>query len=86
MAVLSAPAPARTAAAVPGAAGVRLSAVACAVFRDRREPLIGGDRTLALETLETYGRTDEYDAFISDMNVACCCCIHSLIGSGCEGW
>src|SRR5579875_1969827 len=48
----------------PPAAGLHLAGVTGQVFPDRREPLVGGDRQLALEILTVYGRAAEFESFL----------------------
>lgn len=48
----------------PAAAALRLSGVGHVVLRERTEALIGGDRRLAHEILDAYGRADEFEDFL----------------------
>ncbi|BBA96692.1 hypothetical protein RVR_2107 [Actinacidiphila reveromycinica] len=49
----------------PQPAGVRLSGVVHEVFRERSQPLIGGDVRLAQDMLRAYGRADEFASFLA---------------------
>lgn len=48
----------------PTAAVLRLSGVGHVVLRERTEALVGGDRRLAREILDAYGRADEFEDFL----------------------
>jgi hypothetical protein len=65
MATVSAVAPPRSEAGTPTGLGIALSAITCATFWTREEPLSSGDTQITREALEAYGRPEELENRLS---------------------